>query len=140
MARTIRFSFKRFLFHNKFTVFLGLLILTIILFLPLQTKDTQSHIENLLKTFHEQPPYTKADLDAYYKFELGLTSSNATNNAECENVWMIAAIPGIDIEDYMWEYLSLVAIKELYGENEGRKINTFLSKRSIKELERIFER
>lgn len=139
MARTIRFSFKRFLYHNKFTVFLTLLILTIILFLPLQTKDT--HIENLLKTFHEQqPPYSKAELDAYYKFELGLTASNATNNAECENVWMIAAIPGIDIEDYVWEYLSLLAIKELYGENEGRTINTFLSKRSIKELERIFER
>lgn len=140
MARTIRFSFKRFLFHNKFTVLLTLLILTIILFLPLQTKDTQNHIEKLLKSFHEQPPYTKAELNAYYKFELGLTSSNATSNVECENVWMIAAIPGIDIEDYMWEYLSLLAIKELYGDNEGRKIKTFLSKRSIKELESMFER
>lgn len=142
MARTIRFSFKRLLLHNKFTVFLTLFIIAIILFLPLQTtKDTENRIGNLLKTFHEQPPYSKAELDAYYKFKLGLTSSNATIvNKDCENVWVVAAIPGIDIEDYVWEYLSLLAINELYGKNEGRDMNLFLSKRSIDELNRMFER
>jgi len=54
--------------------------------------------------------------------------------------WIIAAIPGIDIEDYLWEYLSMLAIRQVYGENEGRKINTYLSRRSIEQLQRIFQR
>lgn len=137
MARTVRFSLKRFVFYNKTKIFLIVLIIIIILFLPQQTtNNSRSHIENIFKTFQEEPQY---ELDSYYKLALGITTSNITKN-ECENEWMMAAIPGIDIEDYIWEYLSLLAIGQVYGVNEGRTINIFLSRRSIEQLERIFER
>src|ERR1700761_6124479 len=110
MARTVLFSLKRFIFHNKTKIFLILLVLTVILFLPLQTKNSRSHIENLFKSYYEQSPYSKAELVSYYRLKLGLNTSDITKNVECENVWMIAAVPGIDIEDYIWEYLSLLAV------------------------------
>ncbi len=138
MARAVRVSFKRFLFHNKTTIFLTILFIVIVIFLPLQMKDTQSYHRKAIR--EPQPPDSKSELDAYYKLVLGVSPSNTTKEVECKNVWMFAAIPGFDIEDYVWEYLSLIAIEEVYGESVGRQTNAFLSKRSIEELGSIFER
>ncbi|KAG4068694.1 hypothetical protein HA402_002385 [Bradysia odoriphaga] len=143
MAQNVRFSFRRFLFHNKTIILLTVLIVAILLLLRSQAKSTQTYYRNRAKTFNQlQLPYSKAELDDYYKLLLGIPSTNSTTNTnvQCENVWMIAAIPGFDIEDYVWEYVSLTAVNEIYGENDGRKLNTYLSQRSIEDLERIFER
>lgn len=105
--------------------------------------NSQSYYRNHVKSNNQlQPPYSKGELDAYYKqlLDIPATNSATINTVQCDNEWMITAIPGFDIEDYVWEYVSLVAINEIYGENEGRKLNSYLAKRSIEELEKVFER
>lgn len=142
MARNVRFSLNRFLFHNKTLIFLTVLIITVLLILQLQTKNPQSSYRNHARTYSNQLqlPYFKNDLDAYYKQLLDVHSSNSSTNIPCDNAWIIAAIPGFDIEDYVWEYISLIAITEVYGENEGLKLNAYLSKRTMEDLEKLFER
>lgn len=143
MGRNIRFSLKRFIFHNKTTLILTVLIFSIIFLLSQRPNDSRDRIQAILKRFHEPPPYSKVELDSlYYKFKLGVTETNRTKgiDGQCENEWMIAALPGTRIEDHLWEYLSLLAIEQTYGKQFGRKIHKFLSKRSITHLEQIFER